>query len=76
MLVLSRKSCESVVIGSAAGSQKLLKVTVLQIRGKRVRLGFEGDPDLRIERAESRLIAKDSQPKPANVWLFTGAPRQ
>ena len=43
MLVLSRKSQESVVVGGADGFHRLLKVTVLGIRGANVKLGFEVD---------------------------------
>ena len=43
MLVLSRKNQESVVIGGADGFRRLMKVTVLGIRGTNVKLGFEVD---------------------------------
>ena len=43
MLVLSRKNRESVVIGGSDGIHRLLKVTVLGIRGAHVKLGFEVD---------------------------------
>lgn len=43
MLVLSRKACQAVVVGGPADGEPLLTVTVLQIRGGRVRLGFEID---------------------------------
>ena len=52
MLVLSRKSDESVVIGSAGGYERTLKVTVLDIRGGRVKLGFEVPPDVPVHRSE------------------------
>jgi carbon storage regulator CsrA len=52
MLVLSRKSRESVVIGGADGFHRLFKVTVLEIGGGRVRLGFEVDSDVPVHRAE------------------------
>ena len=52
MLVLSRKNRESVVVGGADGFQRLLKVTVLDIRGTNVKLGFEVDPDVPIHRLE------------------------
>ena len=45
MLVLSRSSRESVVVGDPNGAERLLKVTVLEIRGGRVRLGFEAGDD-------------------------------
>ena len=52
MLVLSRKSQESVVIGGTDGLHRLMKVTVLAIQGRNVRLGFEVDPDVPIHRSE------------------------
>jgi len=52
MLVLTRKNRESVVIGGADGLHRLLKVTVLEITGARVRLGFEVDADIPVHRAE------------------------
>jgi carbon storage regulator CsrA len=52
MLVLSRKNQESVVVGGADGFHRLLKVTVLDIRGARVRLGFEVDANVPVFRAE------------------------
>ena len=42
MLVLTRKHQESVVAGGANGVERLLKVTVLEIHGGSVNLGFEG----------------------------------
>jgi len=52
MLVLSRKSQESVVIGGSDGLHRLLKVTVLEIKGSKVRLGFEADADVPVHRSE------------------------
>jgi len=52
MLVLSRKSQESVVIGGSVGFERLLKVTVLEILGGRVRLGFDVTPDVPVHRLE------------------------
>ena len=52
MLVLSRKSQESVVVGGADGFHRLLKVTVLDIRGTQVKLGFEVDSDVPVHRLE------------------------
>lgn len=48
MLVLSRKHRESVVIGGSNGVERLLKVTVLEIDGERVRLGFEAGNDFAV----------------------------
>ncbi len=52
MLVLSRKNQESVVIGGADRLHRLLKVTVLDIRGTQVKLGFEVDSDIPVHRLE------------------------
>ena len=52
MLVLSRRSQESVVIGGSDGLNRLLKVTVLGIKGTNVKLGFEVDADVPVHRLE------------------------
>jgi carbon storage regulator CsrA len=52
MLVLSRKRSESVVVGGSAGFERMFKVTVLQICGGMVRLGFEVDADVPVHRLE------------------------
>ena len=63
MLVLSRKNQESVVIGGADGFRRLMKVTVLGIRGTNVKLGFEVDPDVPVHRSEvwERINAEAGQ---------------
>jgi carbon storage regulator CsrA len=52
MLVLSRKSQEAVVVGGPGGVERLLKVTVLEIRRGLVRLGFEAEADIPVHRWE------------------------
>lgn len=52
MLVLSRKTQESVVIGGGGGLERLLKVKVLEISGEKVKLGFDVDPDVPVHRLE------------------------
>lgn len=52
MLVLSRRSQESVVVGGCSGFERLLKVTVLGIEGGRVKLGFEVDAHVPVHRSE------------------------
>src|SRR3954471_11146714 len=52
MLVLSRKRLESVVVGGAAGFERLLKITVLELKGCSVRLGFEVDSSVPVHRWE------------------------
>jgi carbon storage regulator len=66
MLVLARKTRESVVIGSAEDMQKLVHVTVLEVRGGTVKLGFEADDDVGVYREEvwERVCAEAAQPTP------------
>lgn len=52
MLVLSRKSQEAVVVGACEGFQHMLKVTVLEVSGGSVRLGFEIDRAVPVHRWE------------------------
>lgn len=60
MLVLSRKKLEAVVVGGADRFHRLLKVTVLGVRGEHVKLGFEVDADVPVHRLEvwERIHAK------------------
>ena len=46
MLVLTRKVGEEIIIDSA------IRVTVLGLRGDKVKLGVEAPPDVRVDRAE------------------------
>ena len=52
MLILSRKSDESVVVGGSDSFKQTLKVTVLEIGSKHVRLGFEAQENVPIHRSE------------------------
>ena len=52
MLVLSRKTRESVVVGGEDGIHHLLKVTVLEIGAGKVKLGFEVDAAVPVFRQE------------------------
>jgi carbon storage regulator CsrA len=52
MLVLGRKSQESVVVGTADNLQEMLRVTVVGISGGRVKLGFKAGDDVAIYREE------------------------
>jgi carbon storage regulator len=54
MLVLSRSRGEQIVIGES------ITVTVLEVRGDKVRLGFAGPADVPIHRQEvyDRLLAE------------------
>ena len=52
MLVLSRKTEESVVVGEHGRFEPMLKVTVLEVNGERVSLGFEAGDDVPVHRWE------------------------
>lgn len=52
MLVLSRKSRESIVIGGAGAMGLEFTVTVLEIRGGKVTLGVQADPSVSVQRSE------------------------
>jgi carbon storage regulator CsrA len=52
MLVLSRKIEESVVVGDHERFEPMLRVTVLEINGQRVSLGFEARADFPVHRWE------------------------
>ena len=78
MLVLSRKSHQSVVIGGSQGLPRLLKITVLEITGTRVSLGFEGDADIPVNRLEvwaRRNVAGPGQEPPSAPGLLAEAAR-
>jgi carbon storage regulator len=66
MLVLTRKSQETVVVGGSDGFQAILKVTVLGIKAGKVRLGFEAAADVPVHRLEvwERLRGSCDQDKP------------
>jgi len=53
MLILSRRSDESVTVGDPAGvPEKMFKVTVLEIRKSSVLLGFQAAQEVPIHRSE------------------------
>ena len=66
MLVLSRKNQESVVVGGIDEVVPLLKITVLEIKGGKVRLGFEADGEIPVHRWEvwERIRAGGQQEAP------------
>lgn len=61
MLVLSRKSKESIVIGGGDGLHRVLTITVLEVGNGKVKLGFDVDGDVPVHRAEvwTRIHARD-----------------
>jgi len=54
MLVLTRKTRQSIVIDDDGAGECILKVTVLEIRGGRVKLGLEVPAGIRVLRQEVR----------------------
>ena len=60
MLVLTRKLGEKVNIGDD------VSVTVVQIKGKQVRLGFNAPKETRIDRPERLEKAEANQEKPVD----------
>jgi carbon storage regulator len=50
MLVLSRRENEEIVIREPFGSE--IRLVVLEVKGNKVRLGFEAAPHVRILRKE------------------------
>ena len=52
MLVLSRKNEESVIVGGHSRFEPMLKVTVLQVSGGKVKLGFQVPRDVPVHRWE------------------------
>jgi carbon storage regulator CsrA len=67
MLVLTRKSRESVVVGRPNSRELMLTVTVLEVNGRKVTLGFEGDSRLPVHRSEvwEQILAASQPDRPA-----------
>ena len=59
MLILTRKQQESVLLGGSVDSEPLARVTVVEIAGGKVRLGFEVRDDIVVHRREvwERILA-------------------
>jgi carbon storage regulator len=66
MLVLARKSRESVVVGASDNLDEVVRVTVIEVRGGTVKLGFEAGNEVPIHRAEvwERIRAENGAPEP------------
>lgn len=64
MLILARKKQESVVVGGAGDAEQMLKVTVIDICGSTVRLGFEADKSVAVHRHEvwERIRVENNAP--------------
>ena len=77
MLVLTRKNRESVVIGRPEDLEVLLEITILEIEGGRVRLGFEADTRMPIHRREvwDRICNGESGPNGNGNGFAAAKPR-
>ncbi len=75
MLVLTRKNQEAVVVGSADCCERMLKVTVLEICGGKVKLGFEAPSDVLVHRWEiwERILAGTQPDSPREGPVATRA---
>lgn len=62
MLVLSRRREESVIVDGFNSPTRALKVTVLEIKDGRVRLGFEVNQNTSVQRAEVGESIRDRGP--------------
>ena len=63
MLVLTRKRQQTVIVGGSVGFEHLLTVTVLEINGGKVRLGFDIAEEVPVHRGE--VWNQIHQPGPA-----------
>ena len=77
MLVLTRKNRESVVIGRPENLEVVLEITILEIEGGRVRLGFEADTRMPIHRREvwDRICNGEASPNGNGNGLAGVKPR-
>jgi carbon storage regulator len=67
MLVLSRRSQETVVVGGADGTDRLVTVTVLEIEAGRVRLGFDAPDAVPVHRREIWERIRAARPPPGSA---------
>lgn len=64
MLVLSRKKNESIIINDH------ITVTVVEIRGDKVRLGIDAPKDVSVHRREVYEAIRSQEPRPSGSSLF------
>ena len=67
MLVLSRKSNQTVVVGEAEGIGRLVTVTVLEIGAGKVKLGFQASAAVPVHRGEVWERIRAALPPPGSV---------
>lgn len=68
MLILSRRTDESIVIGDE------VTITILSVKGKQVRIGITAPPDVSVHREEiyQRIQAGDSDGAPSTPGDSSG----
>lgn len=73
MLVLTRKIEQAIVVGSATGFERLLRITVLSIGRGNVRLGIEADACVPVHRGEvwERILTQGQVEVPVEVLKAT-----
>lgn len=76
MLVLTRRNRESVVIARAKDLEVVLEITILEIEGGRVRLGFEADSRMPIHRREVWDRICNGHSTVSKGEIFTTSPTQ
>ena len=52
MLILSRKSDQSIVVGGFDACERTIKITILGVKNGRVEIGIEADADVPVNRLE------------------------
>jgi carbon storage regulator CsrA len=70
MLVLSRRNMESVVVGGSGRFERMLKVTVLEIKNGSVRLGFEAVASVPVHRSEVLVRIRESCETKLRMYLL------
>jgi carbon storage regulator len=63
MLILTRKLGETIRIGNE------VKVTILESRGKQLRIGIDAPPDVTVHREEVYQMIKEQNIMAAEAWL-------
>jgi carbon storage regulator CsrA len=75
MLVLSRRSHEAVVIGGSSGFDRVVRITVIDVRDGTVKLGIEADVDTPVYRSEVPLRIFPDTPRGPAAAKKTGPRR-
>jgi len=74
MLVLTRKSQETIVVGGADGLERLVTVTVLEIGAGKVKLGFQARDSVPVHRGEVWERIRAAKPPPGSEVTAVGGP--